>query len=142
MNTELFNKQREEAKLNSCKPISELKIGDFIKLEESGMKNDSEHLQTAIGDMFYSLPNPCFCRIEKIVTCTKDELTNQKFEFGPGGSQSDAIEDEDNFNEYMPTKEQLRSFYSKVTLVKCQDGRHLFVDSQGYNYPRYVMFIS
>lgn len=142
MNLELLEQQRDEARLNSSKKVSELKVGDFVNLIESGMKNDSGKLLNAVGDMTYKdIPlSETFCRIEKIVTCTSNELDNQKFNFGAGGSQSDAIEDKDNFNEYRPTREQSKSFYQKVTLVMCDDGRYLFVDSQGFNYPRYVMF--
>ena len=144
MKTELIKQQRELAENNSSKKVTELVVGDFVYLYEVHTKNCGGLLSKFVGEVMSEKKylSRTFCRIEMIVNCTKEQLLKQEFEFGNGGTDSDCIESSDNFNEFNPKREQIDTFYQEVTLIIADDGRYLFVDAEGYNYPRYILFWS
>ena len=144
MKTELIKQQRELAENNSSKKVTELVVGDFVYLYEDGLKNCGGPLANQVGELMNEKSdlNYSLCQIEKIVKCTKEQLLKQEYSFGEGGIQTDCIEDSDNFNQYNPTREQLNTMYQNVTLVISDDGRYLFVNAEGCDYPRYLLFWS
>lgn len=131
--TVTWKMQQAQADINTAKPISELEVGDLIWLNEFGSKNCGD----CIGTMSECTPYRTMARIEKIVyDITIEDVDSESFGQGKGGSQSDCIPD--NWKGEF-TEEQRETFYSVVTLIKLKDGRHLFCDAQGYDYPRYIL---
>lgn len=138
MNMEIIEQQKAEATANSAKAVNELKVGDFVFLNLGTLKN--EGFLEAVADIAldgYYLPGR-LCKIEKIVHCTEQEMFENNFEFGEGGSSSDVFDSQDeirssgiqNVNVY---------FCRKVTLVIADSEKFAFVDAEGYNYPRYLL---
>ena len=140
MNIEIYKQQTEQAKANIGKSYLELKVGDFVFADGCGLKNEGVAgvlYDMSNGDCLY--PNR-LCFIEKITHCKDADLISNRFEFGSGGSRSDCFDDNE-FNRYHYTQEQIRTFYEVVTLIIADDtGRYAFSNAEGYDYPRYLLF--
>ena len=140
MNIEIYKQQTEQAKANIGKSYLELKVGDFVFADGCGLKNEG------VAELLYDMNNgDCLypnrlCFIEKITHCKDADLISNRFEFGSGGSRSDCFDDNE-FNHFNYTQEQIRTFYEVVTLIIADDtGRYAFSNAEGYNYPRYLLF--
>lgn len=140
MNIEIYNQQTEQAKANIGKSYLELKVGDFVFADGCGLKNEG------FAGQLYDMSNgDCLntnrlCFIEKITHCKDADLLSNRFEFGFGGSRSDCFDDNE-FNRFHYTRDQIRTFYEVVTLIIADDtGRYAFSNAEGYDYPRYLLF--
>lgn len=114
-------------------------LNQDITLQASGLKNDAGIADVLFFESRYDFIHmfPRKARIEKIVTgVTIEQAKNNTFAFGEGGTISD-IEVSNIYNLSDKEKDNLRSL---VTLVELEDGRFFFVDAQGYDYPRYLLF--
>lgn len=140
MDITIYNQQVEQAKANSGKKYFELEVGDFVFADGCGLKNEGFAGQLCDMSNGDCLHTDRLCFIEKITHCKDADLLKNKFEFGSGGSRSDCFND-DEFNRYNYTPEQLRTFYSLATLIIADDtGRYAFCNAEGYDYPRYLLF--
>ena len=88
-------------------------------------------------------------RIDKVINVTEEELlfpatpdslTNAAAVAGDpfrGGATSEDLGDD--FNQYAPTDDELKTFYTVGVAVYCKDsGRWFLIDSEGYDYARYL----
>lgn len=136
INRALYAEQLAMGKKNALKPGYELMLGDFVIVQQNAFKNDGGARRTLwLGEDCPAMVRPRLAKIEKIVNITFDQLDSGRFDFAPGGSQSDAVDDKKAW-EY--STEDLATFYDLVTLCLLPGGRWCYVDAQGYNYPRYL----
>jgi hypothetical protein len=109
-------------------PSANLKVGEFTRFISSGLKNDEGTLYGALEDTtFYTNPVSSFCKIEKVVHAEDEEdfyIINVNY--GNGGWCK-------------ISEEESNECCLLVTLVIYGD-KYYFVDAEGYNYPRYVLF--
>ncbi|MCC8119522.1 MAG: hypothetical protein LIP09_12360 [Bacteroidales bacterium] len=141
INYDLFKQHQAEGKANAKKAATDLKAGDFIYVYMCHFKNDGwnafETIQSSLDSYGNEMIGQCLAKIEMIVSgVSVDDFAKSVYQFGDGGSQSDCIDDD--FNRFNPKDEEISTFYQLVTLIILEDGRHAFVDAQGYDYPRYV----
>lgn len=144
-----------EAVANAGKLNGELVAGDFISLVGDDMKccgslNDclwsmvnSATEDAANTDKDYQHIRSRLCKITRIVDVPADYFNGDQLHLcvpigNEGGCQSDDIPDE--ADKYNLTQEQLNTFYSLVVMYRDVYGRAIFVDFEGYSYPRYVFF--
>ncbi len=141
MNIEILKSQKAEARRNTFKPASDLRVGDFLYLTMCNLKNDGNRMirviEDAVAEGFYSAG--VLCKIEKIVHCSDEELFSNSFEFGKGGSDSDVFESGEELKAHYPQDDFHRYFYTLVTLVISDGGKFVFADAEGYDYPRYIL---
>ncbi len=136
INRTLYAEQRAHGDTNAHKQGAALKVGDFVTVQQNAFKNDGGAQRTIwLGVDCPEMVRPHLAKIEKVVNITFDQLDSGEFDFAPGGSQSDAVEDKKSW-EY--SGEELQTFYDLVTLCLLPGGRWCYVDAQGYNYPRYL----
>jgi hypothetical protein len=135
----ILAEQRRQAEANSRLSVKELKAGDFLFLEECTDKNCACPFECMYDAACHDgVVHNSLARIEKIVDVSLEDFSHREdYPFGDGGSASDAVTEERTGFNY--TQEELATFYSLVTLVNLDDGRHAFVDAQGFGYPRYVL---
>lgn len=141
INYDLYKQHQAEGKANAKKAATDLKAGDFIYVNMCHFKNDGcnafETIQSSLDSYGNEMIGQCLAKIEMIVSgVSVDDFAKSVYQFGDGGSQSDCIDDD--FNRFNPKDEEISTFYKLVTLILLEDGRHAFVDAQGYDYPRYV----
>ncbi len=138
MKNEKLIQQKKEAMANTLKNVSELKENDFICLYGSGIKFCRSVIQS-IFDCLAINESKTFCIIEKIVHCSEDDFNNGNFVgFGRGGSYSEVFDDETDFSKL--SKEDFNYFFDVVTLFICDNGKFVFIDAEGFDYPRYMLF--
>lgn len=138
MNTEIFYQQIEQAKTNMNRPVSSLKVGDFVLLDTCELKN--ERFAEILHNMYkWYIYHNRLSMIESITYCTDSELFENKFKFAKGGCRSDVFENDEDYKN-CPDNEQYKYYYTLVTLVITDTGKYAFCDAEGYNYPRYLLF--
>jgi len=135
------------AKANLSKPYAVLKIGDYIYGWNGGFSKPANIVDSfydiiwAESDLEYSDYIPTLLRIDKILDMTDEDLNNLNFYkyntegFG-GGSFSADVPEECSFSLNCA---QQHSFINSVCLIRTPS-RWIAIDSQGYNYAKYVYY--
>lgn len=124
------------ATANAKKKVTDLKVGDFVWVYGSHMKNDTGRL----GAEIYYLSEKCYQCLGIIagIEHKKDEeiMTGDFSVQHEGGDRSDDVPEGAN-----PYDERWRdTWFGELTLVITDKGRYLFANREGYDYVRYLYF--
>lgn len=123
-------------------------VGGFFWADNSGLKCDGgrglfEELH-ALTYYTHADEQPArLCCVEQIINVSDDDfnrpgladelVTRHNLQ---GFSRSEDVEEDDNT--YYNDPEKLATFYTVGTLVVSQSGKYFLIDSEGYNYARYI----
>ncbi len=128
---------RKQALANEDLEAQDVKVGDFVYLLSSGLKNDTDFAQQC--GYCDDRNHVAICKVVSEMVITDEELlVNEFLPEHEGGSMSEDLDDDVNMCTL--TSEQCATFYQLVTKVTTPSGRVVFADRQGFDYTRYLYF--
>lgn len=123
-------------------------VGGFFWADNSGLKCDGgrglfEELH-ALTYYTHTDEQPArLCCVEQIINVTDEEFARPRLADElvirhnlKGFSRSEDVDDDDN--DYYNDPEKLATFYTVGALVVSPSGKYFLIDSEGYNYARYI----
>lgn len=125
-------------------------VGGFFWADNSGLKCDGgrglfEELH-ALNYYTHSAENPArLCCVEQIINVSEEDFTRPELADElvtrhnlQGFARSEDVDDSEDMNAVYNDPEKLATFYTVGALVVSTSGKYYLIDSEGYNYARYI----